>query len=274
MLLLLDANNLLSRSFYGRPPLYDAKGLPIHAVSGLVTWVLRFHHTYKPTMMVACWDCDGPTFRHQLYPAYKATRKPTPPELTEQIPRAKKALENLGIAQVEVSGYEADDVIGTLASKSKELVRIVSGDRDLFQVISRNVLVDYLRPRKQPQPLTYFRHEEIYGIDPGQWVDFKALVGDSTDNIPGVPGIGEKTVWPILKQGLSLKDLLQYPDIFLGVKAARKLVEFKEQALLSWDLAKINCHVPLEMPSNYIVDIQSQLSQTTLRILGVRRIIA
>lgn len=90
MLLLIDANNLLARSFYGRHPLYDAKGLPIHAVSGLVNWVLRFHHAYKPTMMAACWDYDAPTFRCQLYPAYKATRKPTPRELSEQIPRAKK----------------------------------------------------------------------------------------------------------------------------------------------------------------------------------------
>ena len=231
MLLLIDANNLLARSFYGRQPFYDTQRRPIHAVSGIVNWVLKFHYAYKPKKIIVCWDSIGPTFRHQLYPAYKATRKPTPSELFNQIPRAKKALENLRIAQVEVRGYEADDIIGTLASKSNDFVRIVSGDRDMFQLISRNVMVDYFRARKASQQFTLFNHEEAYGIDPGQWVDFKALVGDPSDNISGVPGIGKKTVWPLLKQGLRLKDLLEYPDI-LPVKAAKELIEFKDQALL------------------------------------------
>jgi len=273
MLLLIDANNLLARSFYGRQPFYDARRRPIHAVSGIVHWVLKYHYAYKPNMIIVCWDSVGPTFRHQLYPTYKATRKPTPSELSDQIPRAKKALENLKIVQAEVGGYEADDIIGTLASKSKEFVRIVSGDRDLFQIISRNVMVDYLRTRKSSQQLTLFNHEESYGIDPGQWVDFKALVGDASDNITGVPGIGEKTVWPLLKQGLTLKDLLAYPDI-LPVKASRRLIEFKDQALLSWKLAKIDGTVPIELPSASTVDVQSQLSRMTLRALGLDNKIA
>lgn len=273
MILLIDANNLLARFFYGKPPLHDAKGRPIHAVSGIVNGVLKLYYDYKPKTIIVCWDSEGPTFRHQLYPGYKATRKPKPSELLDQIPRAKKALENLRITQVEVSGYEADDIIGTLASKSNDFVRIVSGDRDLFQLINRNVMLDYLRVRKAPQQLSFFKHEEAYGIDPGQWVDFKALVGDPSDNILGVPGIGEKTVWPLLKQGLRLKDLLEYPDV-LPVKAARRLTEFKEQALLSWKLAKINCTVPIEMPSGLMVDVQSQLSRTTLRILGIQDKIA
>lgn len=273
MLLLIDANNLLARSFYGRPPFYDAQRRPIHAVSGIVQSVLKFHYTYNPKMIIICWDSIGPTFRHQLYPAYKANRKSTPSELLDQIPRAKKALENLRIPQVEVRGYEADDIIGTLASKSKEFVRIVSGDKDLLQLINRNVMVDYLRARKSSQQLTLFKHEEAYGIDPGQWVDFKALVGDPSDNITGVPGIGEKTVWPLLKQGLRLKDLLDYPDI-LPVKAAKRLIEFKDQALLSWRLAKIDCTVPVEMPSGSTIDVQSQLSRMTLHALGLYNKIA
>ncbi|AFM42993.1 5'-3' exonuclease (including N-terminal domain of PolI) [Desulfosporosinus acidiphilus SJ4] len=273
MLLLFDANNVVARYFYGRPPVFDARGHNIHAVSGIVNLVLRYYAAYRPSRLIVCWDSEGVTFRHKLYPDYKATRKPAPAELIEQIPRAKKALENLNIPQIAVNGYEADDIIGTLASKSEDVVRIVSGDRDLFQLISRNITVDYLRARKGPQPLTLLRHEEIYGIDPGQWVDFKALVGDPTDNIPGVLGIGEKTVWPLLKQGLTLKNLLEYPDI-LPVKAARKLLDCKEKALLSWELTKINCYVPLEMPLNFVVDVQSPLSQTTLRILGVKNKIA
>ncbi|MCB8818660.1 5'-3' exonuclease [Desulfosporosinus shakirovi] len=273
MILLIDANNLLAKSFYGRHLMYDAQRRPIHAVSGVVHWVLKFYYTYKPKMIVVCWDSFGPTFRHQLYPAYKANRKPTPSELLDQIPRAKKALENLGIAQVEIRGYEADDIIGTLAQKSKEFVRIVSGDRDLFQLINRNVMVDYLRARKVSQQLTLFKHDEIFGIDPGQWVDFKALVGDSSDNITGVSGIGEKTVWPLLKQGLTLKDLLEYPDI-LPVKTAKRLVKFKDQALLSWRLAKIDCTVPVEIPSGSNVDVRSHLSRMTLRALGLDNKIA
>jgi len=268
MILLIDANNLLARSFYGRQPFYDSKGRPIHAVSGIVNWVLKFHHAHKPKMIIACWDSVGLTFRHQLYPAYKANRKPKPTELLDQIPRAKKALGNLKISQVAVSGFEADDIIGTLAAKSNDLVRIVTGDRDMFQLINRNVMVDYLRARKASQQLTLLQHEEAYGIDPGQWVDFKALVGDTSDNISGVPGIGEKTVWPLLKQGLTLKDLLVYPDV-LPAKAAKRLTEFKDQALLSWKLAKIDCSVPVEMPSASMLDIQSQLSRTTLRVLGL-----
>lgn len=273
MLLLIDANNMLARSFYGRPLLCDTKGLPIHAVSGTINWVLKFHYAYKPKMIIACWDSAGPTFRHELYPDYKATRKPRPSELSEQIPRAKKALENLNIAQVEISGYEAGDIIGTLVAKSKEFVRIVSGDRDLFQLIDRNVMVDYLRSKKAPQPLSLFNHEEAYGIDPGQWVDFKALVGDASDNIPGVPGIGEKTVWPLLQQGLTLTDLLKYPDV-LPTKAARRLVEFKDQAILSRNLSKINCNVPVEIPSQLIIDVESPLSRSTLRVLGINDKIA
>lgn len=268
MFLLVDANNLLARSFYGKQPLYDTKGQPIHAVSGLLNWVLKYHHAYKPKMIIVCWDSIGSTFRHDLYPAYKATRKPTPTELLDQIPRAKKALENLSVAQVEVSGYEADDIIGTLAMKSNDFVRIVSGDKDLFQLINRNVMVDYLRARRASLPLTLSNHEEAYGIDPGQWVDYKALVGDPSDNIPGVPSIGEKTVWPLLKQGLTLKDLLVFPDI-LPIKAAKRLTEFKEQALLSYKLAKIDCNLTVDLPLGSTIDVRSQLSRRTLGILGL-----
>jgi DNA polymerase-1 len=268
MLLLIDANNLITRSFYGRPWLFDPKGRPIHGVSGFVDMVLRFNASYKPKMIIACWDSDGPTFRHQLYPDYKAHRKETPAELLEQIPRAKKVLEILNIAQAEINGYEADDLIGTLASTSSEFTRIVSGDKDMFQLISCNVMVDYLRTKKPPQHITFFDHEEMYGIDPGQWVDFKALVGDTSDNIPGVPGIGEKTVWPMLKQGLTLKDLMEHPDL-LPIKAAKKLEKFKDQAILSRKLAQIECSVPIEMPGGSIVDVQSRLSKTTLQLLGL-----
>ncbi|MDR3543256.1 MAG: 5'-3' exonuclease [Desulfosporosinus sp.] len=268
MLLLIDANNLLARSFYGRQPIYDTKGQPIHAVSGLLNWILHFNHAYKPKMIIVCWDSPGPTFRHQLYSDYKATRKQTPSELLDQIPRSKKALENLSVAQVEISGYEADDIIGTLAAKSNDYVIIVSGDKDLFQLISRNVMVDYFRARKAPLQLTLFNHEEAYGIDPRQWVDYKALVGDPSDNIPGVPSIGDKTVLPLLKQGLTLKDLLVCPDI-LPAKASQRLTEFKDQALLSYKLATIDCNVKIDMPLGSTIDVQSQLSRKTLRALGL-----
>lgn len=266
-LVLIDGNNLLYRSHFGRPQQKDKRG-PVQGIVGLIDMVIQRCLQWNPKSMVVCWDSPEKTFRHELYPSYKANRKPTPEELLDQIPRAKKALENLRIAQVEVKGYEADDIIGTLASKSKDLVRIVSGDRDMLQLINRNVMVEYLRARRASQQLTLFKHEEAYGIDPGQWVDFKALVGDPSDNISGVPGIGEKTVWPLLKQGLTLKDLLEYPDI-LPVKAAKRLTEFKDQALLSWKLARIDCSVSVQMPSSSIIDVQSKLSKTTLRALGL-----
>lgn len=272
---LIDGNNLLYRSHFSRPAQWDNRGA-VHGIIGLVDMILRRHRNWKPKQMVVCWDAQGKTFRHELYPAYKAHRKATPEELLVQIPRAKKALENLGISQIEVPGFEADDCIGTLASQIEQqglLACIVSGDRDLWQLISRNVTLEYLAVKKPIQMLTLFRFGELYRIDPGQILDYKAIVGDSSDNIPGVPGIGDKTIWPLLQQGIGLKELLEFPG-FLSPRHAKLLKTYQDQAILSRKLAEIRRDIPISLPAETKVNFYSPQSLKTLKALGLRQISA
>lgn len=273
-LLLFDGNNLLYRAFYSRPVQIDIRG-QFQGVAGLVDMVVSRYAAWNPKRMVVAWDAPGKTFRHDMCPSYKANRKPSPEELLAQIPRAKKALSNLRITQAEVEGFEADDIIGTLADKAEQEGRtaiIVSGDRDLWQLITRNVAVEYLRIRKPRQMLTLSRFIELYKIDPPQLLDLKALAGDHSDNIVGVPGIGEKTVWPLLQQGIGLKELLEIPG-FLTARQTRQLEKYRDQALLSRKLAEIRKDVPIELPTESI-DLNTAVSRKTLQALGLQRLIA
>lgn len=225
--------------------------------------------------IIVCWDAPGKTFRHELYPEYKANRNAHPPELLEQIVRAKKALENLGLCQIEAVGYEADDCIGTLAYQAtikNKLVTVVSGDRDLWQLISRNVSVEYWPIKKPKEVFTLQSFRERFQIEPGQILDYKALVDDASDNIPGVSGIGDKTVWPLLQQGLTLKDFLENPDL-LKSSQAKQLIQYKDQALMSRKLATIECNVAIDVPEKQI-DIVSSIAKLTLRTLGLPQLCA
>lgn len=275
-LVLIDANNILLRSHFGRPIVNDSKG-NIQGIIGLINITLRHYLMWRPKRLVICWDTLDKTFRHDLYQEYKANRKDLPEEALAQIPRAKRALENLGFVQVEAPGYEADDIIGTLATQAEKedlSAWIISGDKDLWQLISRNISVEYRQAKQAPQSLTLFNFTEKHLIEPGQMLDYKALVGDSSDNIPGVPGIGDKTAMKLLRQGLSLNDLLQYPEL-LPIGQAKKLVKYKEQALLSRKLAEIVRDVPVSLPQEATaLYLKSPLCIRTLKALGLDKLIA
>lgn len=244
-LLLLDSNSLLHRAYYALPGLTDSKGNPTGAVFGFVSMLARLIKEEKPTHIAAAFDLKAPTFRHNMYAGYKATRKPMPEELVKQVPVLKKLIGDLGIKIVELEGYEADDIIGTLAKKFKCPTDIVTGDRDSLQLIddTTNVLftkrgiTDVLRYDEE-------RLKEDGFKTPSAIIDYKALRGDASDNIPGIAGIGEKTAMELLNTYSTMENVLAHADEIKG-KLGEKVQNGKESARLSYDLATIKTDVPL-----------------------------
>ncbi|MFO7295495.1 MAG: 5'-3' exonuclease H3TH domain-containing protein, partial [Clostridia bacterium] len=202
--MIIDGNSLMHRAFYALPMLTNKKGTPTNAVYGFTNMLLRLIQDYKPNYLGVAFDKKGPTFRHEVYADYKATRQKTPEELIPQFDLLKKMLQLMGIAIYEVDGYEADDILGTFARLARERgweAYLVTGDRDALQLVSPEVRV--IMTRKGISDVKVFDVEEIekeYGLTPSQIIDLKALMGDSSDNIPGVPGIGEKTALKLLHQ--------------------------------------------------------------------------
>lgn len=249
-LFLLDGNSLINRAFYALPPLTGKKGEPTNAVYGLTTMLLRLLDDYKPDQIMVAFDLSGPTFRHVQFEAYKAHRKGMPDELRSQIPLMKELLDKMGIPRLELQGWEADDLIGTAAKKAEQAgyrVFIVTGDRDSFQLISQQITVLFTKrgitdtEKLDPETL-----KASYGVTPEQVVDLKGLMGDSSDNIPGVPGVGEKTAKKLLETYGSLEGIYDHLEE-IGGKLGERLREYKEQAFLSRELATIRCQAPVEI---------------------------
>lgn len=201
--MILDANALLHRAWHALPPLTNPEGVVVNAVYGVTMVVLKLLQDRQPDAFVACWDTKEPTFRHEAFAAYKAQREKQPDELYEQIPLLKEGLNLLGIASVEKDGYEADDLIGTIATRSKQdgwEVTIVTGDRDALQLVQQDITV--LAFKKGVSETIVFDEEEVkrqYGLTPAQFLTYKAMRGDPSDNIPGIRGIGEKGATELLK---------------------------------------------------------------------------
>ncbi len=247
-LLVVDGNSILNRAFYGIRALTNSKGLPTNAVYGMITMLSKQVEKYKPDFAAIAFDLHAPTFRHKMYDGYKATRKGMPQELALQMPYAHKAAAALGFTVIEKEGYEADDILGSLAAKASDCnikTLIMTGDRDSLQLINDNTVVllatnsDYL----------YFDENafvEKYGVRPTQFVDVKALMGDSSDNIPGVAGIGEKGALSLIAEFGDLDSLFEGYEGNTSVKPAmkNKLAAGRESAYLSRTLAQINCNVP------------------------------
>ncbi len=249
-LLLIDGNSVLNRAFYGIRPLTNSKGLFTHAVYGMMNVVLRHLEALKPDGAAVAFDRREPTFRHLRYEGYKATRKGMPEELAVQLPYAKESMIALGLKKLELAGYEADDILGTCAAfaeKDPELnVYLLTGDRDSFQLINDRVKVLYFT---KGETVTIGREEfvEKYGVQPEQFVDVKALMGDSSDNIPGVPGIGEKTALKLIADYKSLEGVYKegIPGGKLTAGTVKKLENGRESAELSKELAQICKEAPL-----------------------------
>lgn len=260
-LVLIDANALIHRSFHALPPLTTRKGELVNAVYGFTSILLKVINELKPDYMIAAFDLALPTFRHIEYEDYKATRPKAPDELYEQIPKAKEILETFGIPILEKEGFEADDVIGTVAkeiTKDKIEALIITGDLDTLQLVDDKIKV-YTMKRGLSDTIIYGEKEvqKRYGLKPKQLIDFKALRGDPSDNIPGVRGIGEKTACALLKEFSSIKNL--YKQIgkmtkkqiekhsFLTQKLVDKLKENRETAFFSKKLVTIHQGVPLKI---------------------------
>ena len=247
--LVVDGNSILNRAFYGIRMLTNKSGLPTNAVYGMVTILSKHLEAVKPDYCAIAFDLKAPTFRHKMYDGYKATRHGMPDDLAVQLPYAKECVKYMGFNVFELEGYEADDILGTLSAQAEEsgvFSYILTGDRDSLQLISDNTHV-LLATNKET---IEFGKEEFlskYGIYPEQFVDVKALMGDSSDNIPGVLGIGEKTAFKLITDFGSL-DLVyeNYEESSLTKSVKSKLCDGKEKAYMSKELATICRKVPLD----------------------------
>lgn len=244
-LVLLDSNSLINRAFYALPPLTTADGRPSNAVFGYTTMLMKIIKDLEPTHIVATFDLPAPTFRKELYTEYKATRKPMPEDLAMQMPMLKELLRAMQINIVELAGFEADDVIGTLAKKCEYETVIVTGDRDSLQLVSDSTRV-WLTKRGITEIIEYSPEKlKEEGLSPSQIIDLKSLMGDSSDNIPGIPGVGEKTARSLLERYNSLEGVYEHASELRG-KLKEKVEENKESAYLSYKLATIDTDAPIE----------------------------
>ncbi|MFC5558329.1 DNA polymerase I [Ureibacillus thermophilus] len=248
-LLLLDGNSLAYRAFFALPLLSNDSGIHTNAVYGFTTMLQKILEEEKPTKMLVAFDAGKTTFRHETFEDYKGGRQKTPPELSEQFPYLQKLIDAYRIPRYELEMYEADDIIGTLARQAEEEgidVIIVSGDKDLTQLATERVKV-YVT-RKGMTDIEQYTPEHIqekYGISPKQIIDMKGLMGDASDNIPGVPGIGEKTAIKLLKEYGSIENLYENIGQMKKSKMKEKLIENEEQAKMSKQLATINTKAPI-----------------------------
>jgi len=248
-LLLIDGNSIVFRAFYAMPPLTNAGGLHTNAVFGFTTMLLKVLEEERPTHLLVAFDAGKTVFRHEGFAEYKGGRQKTPPELSEQFPLLKELLDAFSISRCELPGYEADDIIGTLTRQAEEQgieAVVVSGDKDMLQLASERTTV--LLTRKgvsETERYTPAAIGEKYGLEPLQIIDLKGLMGDTSDNIPGIPGVGEKTALKLLAEYGSVEQVLEHADAIKG-KLGENVRGHKESAKMSKELATILREIPLE----------------------------
>ncbi|ASS64758.1 MULTISPECIES: DNA polymerase I [unclassified Paenibacillus] len=247
--ILIDGNSIANRAFYAMPPLTNAAGLHTNAVYGFTTMLLKVLEEEKPTHVLVAFDAGKVTFRTESFAEYKGTRQKTPSELSEQFPLIKEVVAAFGIKQFELSGYEADDIIGTmtrLADEKGVKTIVVSGDKDMLQLASEQVTIAVTRKGVSETELyDPAAVKERYGLVPSQIIDLKGLMGDSSDNIPGIPGVGEKTALKLLHEYGTVEAVLEHSGELKG-KLKERVEENREAALMSKQLATIFREVPLE----------------------------
>ena len=252
-LMVIDGNSIINRAFYGIRPLSTKDGTPTNAVYGFLNILQKLLTEEEPDGLCVTFDLKGPTFRHEQYADYKAQRKPMPEELAAQMPIVKEVLDAMRVPRYELQGYEADDLIGTIAAKSHaadwECV-IVTGDKDNLQLATDMVRVKLVTSRMgqtRTEDYTPDKVQEVYGFPPRRIIDFKALMGDTSDNIPGVPGVGEKTAMDLVQRFSSLTDIYAgLPELDIKEGVRKKLADGAASARMSYDLATINCNVPFD----------------------------
>ena len=251
-LLLIDGHSILNRAFYGLPMLTNAEGLHTNAVYGFLNILFKILEEEKPQYITVAFDLHVPTFRHEIYGAYKGTRKPMPEELREQVPVLKEVLDAMGVKRVELPGFEADDILGTLARRGERegyQVTVVSGDRDLLQLATDTILIRIPKTRMGKTTIEDYHTAQVvekYQVTPLQIIDLKALMGDSSDNISGIPGVGEKTATKIIGAYGSIENAYDHVEEIKPKKAMESLRDHYDMAQLSKTLATIRTDAPLE----------------------------
>ena len=260
-LLILDGNSVINRAFFGVKPLTTREGLYTHAIFGFLNILERMEKEEQPEAVCVAFDLHGPTFRHEMYDGYKATRHGMPEELAQQMPIMKLVLQAMNIPIYECAGWEADDIIGTvgkICSNNEWECVIVTGDRDSLQLIDENVHVKLVISRPGQTTATLYdtqKFREEYGFEPKRLIDLKALMGDSSDNIPGVAGVGPKTAKDLLLKFGTLNGVYEnLQDESIRPKLREKLESNRDNAYLSYDLATIHCNAPIDFePKDAIV---------------------
>ena len=249
-LIIIDGNSIINRAFYALPDMSNSEGLKTNAIFGFVRMMFKIIEDYQPTHMSVAFDKKAPTFRHKQYADYKAGRKKMPDELAQQLQPLKDLLDKFNINRLEIEGYEADDLIGTVARLGEEndfKVYIVTGDKDAIQLASHKTTT--LITKKGVGEVEEYDYDSVlerYEMTPTQFIDLKGLMGDKSDNIPGVPGVGEKTGIKLLKQYSTIENLIEHTDELKG-SIKKKIEENKDLALMSKELATIITNVPIEV---------------------------
>ena len=250
-LVLVDGHSILNRAFYGVPDLTNAAGLHTNAIYGFLNILFKILDEESPDYLTVAFDVKAPTFRHEMFEAYKGTRKPMPEELREQVPVMKEVLQAMGIRIIEQAGYEADDLLGTLAKRAEAEgidVSLVSGDRDLLQIATDKIKIRIPKTKGGKTEIEDYYAADVeakYQVNPIQFIDLKALMGDTADNIPGVPKVGEKTATDLMVQFGSLDGIYEHIDEVTKKSIKESLIQNKELAYLSKELATIKIDSPI-----------------------------
>lgn len=244
-LVLIDGHSILNRAFYGLPDLTTSKGEHTNAVLGFINILFKIIEEEKPNYLAVAFDTSHPTFRHEMFTEYKGTRKGMPDELREQVPVMKEVLKAMKVTIIEKPGFEADDILGTLATKAEKAgmdVSLVSGDRDLLQLASERIKIRIPKTKRTGTEIEDYYAKDViekYQVTPKEFIDLKGLMGDQSDNIPGVPGVGEKTATKLIMEYHSIENLYDHIDEMKQGKVTTSLIENRDQAFLSKELATI-----------------------------------
>ena len=246
----------MNRAFFGIPDLTNSEGLHTNAVYGFLNIMFKILEEEQPDYLTVAFDVSEPTFRHKMFAEYKGTRKPMAQELREQVPLMKEMLKAMGVTTIEKGGYEADDLLGTIAKQSEQkglTVSVVSGDRDLLQLATDHIKIRIPKTKRTGTEIEDYNAAEVkekYQVTPIEFIDVKALMGDTADNIPGVPGIGEKTATAIIAQYGSVENAYAHVDELKPPRASKNLKEYYDLAQMSKTLATIRLDAETEFDLN------------------------
>lgn len=251
-LVLIDGHSILNRAFFGLPDLTNSEGIHTNAVYGFLNIMFKILEEEKPDYLTVAFDVHAPTFRHKMFEGYKGTRKPMADELRQQVPLIKELLTKMGVKIVEMEGYEADDILGTLSVRAEREgmdVAVISGDRDLLQLATDHVMIRIPKTKKTGTEIENYNTKDViekYQVTPKEFIDVKALQGDTADNIPGVPGIGEKTAGALISKYHSIEAVHDNAEVIKPPRAGKNIVEYWDQAVMSKVLATIKLDVPVD----------------------------